>query len=261
MLFTRWVPCTGDPVLTAAQTLLGKKRGELELSKERLEKGITTLQKTQTDVAELKTNLEETLVRVEEKKEATQVLIKKMGEEKAKVEEQQAIASKEEEKAMAVARNANEIKAECDKDLAAALPIMEKAKEAVKCLTRDSLSNLKALASPPQQVCVFAQRVCRLCLMLSCQVLDVTKAVLILKNNERRNFSWNNAKKMLSNPNSFLAELGEFKAEEIPEEVLQRLAPVLKIKVRPAALLLEISAQQGTAFQLRVDGQNQQRCG
>lgn len=90
-------------------------------------------------------------------------------------------------------------------------------------------------------------------------MLDVTKAVLILKNNERRNFSWNNAKKMLSNPNSFLADLEEFKAEDIPEDVLQRLAPILKIKVHSWRIGLFVTDSR-LVFQLRVYDQDQQRC-
>ena len=76
---------------------------------------------------------------------------------------------------MAKATNeANSIKADADKELASALPAMQAAKEAVDCLDKKALTELKALQNPPTDV------------------LLVTKAVLIMKG-EKRNYDWKNA--------------------------------------------------------------------
>jgi ABC-type dipeptide/oligopeptide/nickel transport system ATPase component len=192
--------------------LLQKKREDLQQQTERLEKGITVLQQTQKDVSELQEDLTKTLVRVEEKKEAAAVLIQKMGVERGKVEKEQAIAAEEATKAKAIADNAQKIKADCDLDMKAAAPVMQAAQDAVNCIQKNDLTQLKSFANPPAVV------------------LDVTKAVLILKNNERKNHSWNNAKKMMNNVGKFLGELQAFDATTIPPETLKALGPVLALE-------------------------------
>jgi len=58
---------------------------------------------------------------------------------------------------------------------------MEAAADAVNCLNKNSISELKALPKPPAEVEL------------------VTKAILIMRG-ERRNFDWRTAVKMLNNP-------------------------------------------------------------
>ena len=81
----------------------------------------------------------------------------------------------QEEEVTALTNDAKAEKAGADAELAEAIPAMERATEAVNCLEVKSIQELKALASPPAQ-CV-----------------EVAKAVLILKNGERRNHAWGNA--------------------------------------------------------------------
>jgi dynein heavy chain, axonemal len=65
-------------------------------------------------------------------------------------------------------------KAKANKELEEAVPAMEAAKEAVDCLDKKSIQELKSLANPPAPV------------------LDVTKGVLLLRG-EKKNFAWANA--------------------------------------------------------------------
>lgn len=66
-------------------------------------------------------------------------------------------------------------KAACDAELADAVPAMERAQEAVDCLTLNSIQELKTLGSPPEQA------------------KQVTFAVMILKDGVMKNHSWANA--------------------------------------------------------------------
>jgi len=59
--------------------------------------------------------------------------------------------------------------------------------------------------------------------------LDVTKAVLILKNGEKRNFAWNNATKMMNVPKKFLEEIQTFDKDNIEEWRLDALKPILEL--------------------------------
>ena len=188
--------------------LLGRKREELRKGQSRLEKGIATLKQTHSQVADLKKDLQETLVKVKEKSEAATVLISKMGVERKKVEEQQSVAAVEAEKARSVSEVASKINADCKTELDAAYPILERAKAAVACLSKASLTTLKSFASPPGNV------------------LFVTNAVLILKAIPGKK-DWGAAKKMMKDVGKFLEELKSFDATNIDEAIIDKLQPIL----------------------------------
>ena len=189
--------------------LLGKKREELRKGQSRLEKGIATLKQTHAQVADLKKDLQDTLVKVKEKSEAASVLISKMGVERRKVEEQQSVAAVEAEKARSVSDVASKISADCKKELDAAYPILEKAKAAVECLSKASLTTLKSFASLPGNV------------------MFVTNAVLILKNIPGKK-DWGAAKKMMKDVGKFLEELKSFDATNIDSGIIDKLQPILQ---------------------------------
>jgi len=191
------------------KTLLNKKRAELAKQTHRLEKGIETLKQTHVQVAGLKEDLTKTLVRVGEKAEAAAVLISKMGVERKKVEEQQGLAAIEAAKAKTVSEVANKISEECREDLEKALPILERAKNAVDCLSKASLTTLKSFAQPPGNV------------------IYVSNAVMILKNIPGKR-DWAGAKKMMKDISRFLDELKSFDATSIDEATLKKLQPILE---------------------------------
>lgn len=73
---------------------------------------------------------------------------------------------------------------------------MKAAEEAVACLDKKSIQELKSLASPPPAV------------------FDVAKACLLLKN-EKKNFGWPNAQKMMNNPAKFIEDVQQFDGTNI----------------------------------------------
>ncbi|MES1909576.1 MAG: hypothetical protein MHM6MM_002292 [Cercozoa sp. M6MM] len=194
------------------KTLLQTKRDSIDLEIERLDKGVATLMKTSRDVKELKADLAQTLKIVEEKSTSASKLIEECGKERAHVEKQKEAANVEADKAKVIAEKSEAIKQECDKELAAAQPALEAAAEAVQCLSKDSLTQLKSFKTP------------------SDAIVDVTKAVLILKENERRDFSWKRACAMMGNVGRFMQELAAFDATQIPEDTLSLLQPILDIE-------------------------------
>ena len=50
----------------------------------------------------------------------------------------------------------------------------------------------------------------------------ITTALLIMIRFEKRNFSWENAKKMMAKLDSFLEQLQHYKGEDIPQDVINR---------------------------------------
>jgi dynein heavy chain len=86
---------------------------------------------------------------------------------------------------------------------------MERATEAVNCLEVKAIQELKALGSPPE----------------ACVV--VAKAVLILKQGEKKNHTWPNAQKMMGNPKKFIEDIVAFDGDNIDEWRLEAIKPIL----------------------------------
>jgi dynein heavy chain len=117
-------------------------------------------------------------------------------------------ANQEEEITAGLAAKANEIQIQADGELSEALPAMQAAKAAVDCLTKNSITEMKSLANPPKEV------------------VEVTKAVLIMRG-EKRNHAWNNGQKMMNQPQRFMDELLEYNKEEIDDWIVNDLKPIL----------------------------------
>ena len=115
------------------------------------------------------------MVDVEEEKKKTGEIIEVVIRESADAARESEIAAVQEANTIEATENAKKEKAGADAELAEAIPAMERATDAVNCLKVEAVQELKALGKPPDQ-CVI-----------------VAKAVLILKNGEKKNYEWTNA--------------------------------------------------------------------
>ncbi len=150
------------------------------------------------------------MVKVEEKKAATDALLAKMKVQKADAEKQQELANIEAEKAATASTEASAIEKEAEGGLAEAEPAMKAAAEAVDCLSKTMLTELKSLAKPPAGVD------------------KVTKVVLLLVEKETKNHSWDRAKKMIMNVDAFKRSLQTFRGEDITEQEILKIEPIIK---------------------------------
>uniref|UniRef100_A0A7S3JKK7 Uncharacterized protein n=1 Tax=Euplotes harpa TaxID=151035 RepID=A0A7S3JKK7_9SPIT len=187
--------------------LLGKKVDKIVDNIERLETGLSTMQSTTEQVEGLKQQLEIKMVDVKKQEEETNVLIEIVGKESLIAEEEQKLANIEQDKTTALANEAKRIKDEADVQLEEAIPAMKAAEEAVNCLNKQSIQELKSLPKPPKE----------------CE--SVTATVLMLRG-EKRNYSWQNAQKMMNNPQKFIEEIKEFDGRDIDEGILAKIAPI-----------------------------------
>ena len=191
------------------KSLLGVKRKELFDSIQRLDTGLTTLRNTNDDVTKLKEDLVVKMVEVEKKKDITDELLKEMGLQRTEAEEQQEIANVEKKKADKAAAEASKIEAQADGDLKLAKPALDAAQDAVNCLDKNSLTELKGFGTPPAGV------------------EKITHACLIMIKGEKKNFGWDNAKKMMAKVDAFLEQLQNYRGEDIPEDVVKKVQPLL----------------------------------
>ncbi|KAH8052755.1 dynein light chain binding protein [Aureococcus anophagefferens] len=183
-----------------------EKRTEVQRQIDRLDVGLSTLKKTSADVDELQIDLKRTMVTVEEKKLATDELLKEMGVSRAAAEKEKELANVEKEKATAASDSALEIKTSAEGELAEAEPAMRAAADAVECLDKSMLTELKSLPKPPAGV------------------EKVTAACLILLEHEYRNMlKWDRAKKMMANVDQFKNSLKAYDGRTIPEDEVKKV--------------------------------------
>jgi len=191
--------------------LLDLKRADMQRLIDRLDVGLSTLRKTAADVAELQIDLNHRMEVVAEKQVATNQLLEEIGVQRADADKQNEMASVEAEKAATASAEAAVIESQAEAELAQAKPAMEKAKDAVDCLSKNMLTELKALANPPAGVD------------------NVTNVVLILIEKEYRNLKWDRAKKMMANVDQFKQKLVNYKGEDMTEDEVKKIEPYLAI--------------------------------
>merc|ERR1719506_2091204 len=189
--------------------LLRKLQSSCESNIERLEKGLTIMELVQARVQGLKDDLAIKMVQVEEKKASTNVLIENVTEASEKAAIEEAAANVEAEKTNALAAEAAGIKAKADGELGEAMPAMEAAKDAVNCLSKTSIQELKGFGKPPPEC------------------IEVCAAVAFLLLGEKKKQDWRFATKMMNNPQGFLDQIADFDANNIPDQSLTNVAPLL----------------------------------
>jgi len=184
--------------------MLTKKRGELEDNKDRLENGLVKLRDTQERTVILEEELKVKQVEVDEKKKAADIFAEEVGREKAKVGAESDKANEEAAKCATIQKNVEEQRESCQKDLDAALPLVEKAEEALKTLNKKDFQEAKALANPPPAVADVFQAVMFLLAGVA-DFVDVDKAGKVKEK------SWKGSQKMMQNPDQFLKALMGYK--------------------------------------------------
>ncbi|XP_075576162.1 dynein axonemal heavy chain 17 isoform X2 [Pelecanus crispus] len=192
------------------QNLLSKKRSELTAKIERLEKGLTKLQSTASQVDDLKAKLAVQEAELKLKNEDADKLIHVVGVETDKVSREKAVADEEELKVQAINTNVAEKQRACESDLAKAEPALVAAQEALNTLNKNNLTELKSFGSPPQAV------------------VNVTAAVMVLTapgGKILKDKSWKAAKVMMGKVDTFLDALKKFDKEHIPEACIKAFQP------------------------------------
>jgi dynein heavy chain len=192
------------------KTLLAQKRNDLDVAQRRLASGIDRIKEAAEQVAALQTVLKKEGIEVDEAAEKTRILMETVSKERKIVEEQNVGASQEEARTNAIVIEVEAIAADCARDLAAAKPLVDEALGALNTLDKTSLTELKSLAKPPDDVCL------------------VTAAVMVLTANPSkippvRNRDWGNSKKMMANVGGWMNELKAFNIDNIPEACIENI--------------------------------------
>jgi dynein heavy chain len=118
--------------------------------------------------------------------------------------------------------------ANAEKELEIAIPLIKEAEAAVDCLSLAMINEFKSFSTLPSGV-------------------DVTvKAVLLLKNKEKKNYTWEAGKKMMKDPNKFISDLKNFNKEDIDEWILVEMDKIIAMPDYKFEILDRKSKAAGT---------------
>jgi len=197
-------------LISLYKIMLAKKRIELNEKTERLVSGIDKIKEAGAQVAALQEVLKRESVEVEEASRKTASLMEHVRKEKAIVEEQSEIAEVEEAKTNKIVAEVETFAASCASDLAKAKPLVEEALAALDTLDKGSISELKNLGKPPDDVAMVA-----ICVkVLTSDPKNIPKPA-------GRN--WGEAKKMMNQVDRFLADLRAFDVNNIPQACIDQI--------------------------------------
>ena len=143
------------------QTLLGKKRKEIELIRKRYDNGLGQLESAGQAVVSMQeelTALKPALLTSKKETEEMQVVVDK--EVKEVVEPKKEIVSGEEKIANEAAMKSKAMKDECEADLAEAIPALNSAVAALDTIKKADIDLLKGMGNPPAVVKLILEGVC-----------------------------------------------------------------------------------------------------
>lgn len=131
---------------------LEAKRKEYNANRDRLSQGLNKLNVTNVQIADLKVALAEAAPLLAEKEVVLAETLEKVKADSLEANAQEEVVLKEKELVMKQYNEAEEIKADVESDLADAQPEMDRAKQAVNALDKNSIVEMGSLQKPPEAV-------------------------------------------------------------------------------------------------------------
>jgi len=160
-------------------------------------------------------------VLVESKKEADAQLIVVNRETEAATVIKDALAI-EEAAAQKIADSANAIKKDCESQLAEAMPALKAAEDAVNCITKGDIAELKNLSKPPADVKLVTQVVCML------MHIDPITAMNPETQKKEKDY-WKPSVGMMMKP-TFLQDLINYPKEDMTQKLIDSIQPLITLE-------------------------------
>lgn len=208
-------------LITTFKSLLGKKRDEVSMQKKRYDIGLEKLHFTSKQVEVMQKELEDLQPILVQKTQETDEMIQIVDKQTIEAEEQQVIIAAAEKVANEKAQATKVIKDECESQLALALPALQEATDALNCLNKNDITEIKTMQKPPNGVKMVMETLCILNDVKPARVQDpedITKKI---------NDYWDVSKKVFLNDMQFLNKLLKFDTANLPPTIIQKLKPYI----------------------------------
>ncbi|XP_041935143.1 dynein heavy chain 6, axonemal [Alosa sapidissima] len=182
--------------------MLGKKRRELVMARDRVKNGLTKLLETNVLVEKMKIDLSALEPVLKQKSIDVNALMEKLSVDQEKADEVRHVVKEDEALAKVKAEDTQAIANDAQRDLDEALPALDCANKALDSLDKADISEIRVFTKPPDLV------------------MTVMEAVCILLNSKT---DWASAKQVLGD-SYFLKKLMEYDKDNIKPQLLQKLA-------------------------------------
>ncbi|KIZ07415.1 Dynein heavy chain 17, axonemal [Monoraphidium neglectum] len=202
-------------LLGSYKKLLGKRQDEVMSAKRRYEVGLEKLATTEESVAGMQAELTALQPQLEESGRETAAAMAEIAERSAEADKVKEVVQREEAAAAGEAAKVKAIKDECEADLAEALPALEAALRALDTLTKNDITEVKGMKSPPSGVKLVLEAVC---------ILKGVKPVRLKDTNTGQMVDnyWEASKKMLME-DDFLGGLKRYDKDHIDPGVVKKI--------------------------------------
>jgi dynein heavy chain len=140
--------------------LLGERQKEVSSVKKRYEVGLEKLATTEESVSGMQEELIALQPQLEVATKETEAAMEVIAAETIEADKVKEVVSKEEAIASEEAAKVKAVKDECDADLAEAMPMLEAALKALDTLTKNDITEVKGMKSPPAGVKLVMEGVC-----------------------------------------------------------------------------------------------------
>lgn len=202
------------------KTILKEKREEIMALKNRYEHGYNCLISTEANVSNMQKELEDLqpkLIEAQKETDKKEKIVEAEAEEAEKIKEKVAA---DEAVAKEAADEANAIKEDCEADLKEAMPVLEKAEKALSVVTKNDITILKKLGSPPEDA--------KMVLSAVCILMGYKPEGKMDPNTQKKIWDyWPVAVRMM-NKDDFLKDLQNYPKDDIEEDKIKKLQEYLK---------------------------------
>ncbi|KAF5834888.1 hypothetical protein DUNSADRAFT_8192 [Dunaliella salina] len=207
-------------LLDCFKMLLARKREEVAGARRRYKTGLDKLASTELQVQGMQAELEALQPQLLASSAETADLMGVIEKQREEADKVKVVVKEDEAKAQTEADKVKEIKDECEADLAEAMPAYEAAIKALDTLTKNDISEVKGMKSPPMPVRIVMEAVCILKSLKPTKIKDPSTGRFV-------NDYWETSKKMLSDMN-FLESLKLYDKDNIDPAIIEALQPLLK---------------------------------
>nr|AML30857.1 axonemal inner arm dynein heavy chain 1 [Marsilea vestita] len=207
-------------LISAFSKLLEIKQKEVRGQKQRYETGLLKLENSSKEVNTMQEDLEKLQPKLVQSTNEVNDLLKVIDKETTEANKVRDVVLAEEAAASVKAEAARSIKEETEAELEEALPMLMAALKALDTLTKQDISELKGMKSPPGPVKLVIEAVCIMKNIKPTRMKDPSGTGKMIDD------YWESSKKMLADA-EFLKSLRDFDKDNIPAATIQKIKPYL----------------------------------
>merc|ERR1711871_881981 len=209
-------------LISTFKDLLGAQREKVLTAKHRYDNGLSKLAETEAQVDGMREELTALQPKLVVATKETDELIENVKAAQVVAEETKVKVEADEKVCAAQAEESNQMKAECEAELAEAIPALQAAVKALKTLSKGDIVEVKGMKKPPDGVKLTMETVCHMMGVKPIMVKDPDGGTKKVKG------YWQAALKNLLNDTRFLDHLMEYDKDNIPQEIIDKVAPYTK---------------------------------